>query len=345
MHEVGFWLDAVLPRHERLTSAVVAITENLLRAKHIDYLAVTGRTKNTQSSIDKVKRKGYKDPSVQLTDLSGIRIILYFESDVAKACQLIEEAFNVDWGNSLNKDALLSTDQIGYRSSHYVCDLGEQRAALPEFAGLSKLKFEFQVRTVLQHAWAELAHDRNYKFSGKLPREIERQLFLYAGMLEIADKGFNELSTKIDNYIKAVAEKSARGDLSTEINSVSLEQFVEEWCKTNGIRFEPHNFSKDDYREIVKELDQFGITTLAELNDIIPENYVEALKIEDQREYTLHGYVRDWMLIYDWRKYLGNVDFDWTVFSDDKELFSNFFSNAELEEFFGAFASKGIYIG
>jgi hypothetical protein len=27
-----------------------------------------------------------------------------------------------------------------------------------------------------------LAHDRNYKFSGKLPPEIERNLFLYAGL-------------------------------------------------------------------------------------------------------------------------------------------------------------------
>lgn len=64
-------------------------------------------------------------------------------------------------------------------------------------------------------------------------------------MLEIADKGFDELSTQIDQYIKAVAEKSARGDLSDEINSLTAEQFVTEWCEANDILLESAN--KDDY--------------------------------------------------------------------------------------------------
>lgn len=46
----------------------------------------------------------------------------------------------------------MSVDQTGYRSVHFVCDIGSARAALPEFNGLSGLKFEIQIRTVLQHA-------------------------------------------------------------------------------------------------------------------------------------------------------------------------------------------------
>lgn len=83
---------------------------------------------------------------------------------------MITGSFNIDEKNSLDKKILLASDQIGYRSVHFVCDLGAQRSGLPEFKDLGGLKFEIQVRTLLQHAWAELAHDRNYKFSGTLLR-------------------------------------------------------------------------------------------------------------------------------------------------------------------------------
>jgi len=166
------WLDSALPRHDRLTRAVVSIVENILGEQQIPYLAVSGRTKDRVSAIEKIRRKGYADPRAQLTDLSGIRIVVYFESDVQRVAALVNQAFNVDSANSFDKDSLLSTNQLGYRSVHFVCDLGKKRAAVDEYKGIADLKFEFQIRTVLQHAWAELAHDRNYKFSGKLPTKL-----------------------------------------------------------------------------------------------------------------------------------------------------------------------------
>jgi ppGpp synthetase/RelA/SpoT-type nucleotidyltranferase len=170
--EINEWLAQSLPRYENLTATVVSIFESLLRANDIDFLAVSGRTKTLESTIEKLHRKNYKDPKSQLTDLSAIRVILYFESQVDRASKLGEDSFRVDPKNSMNRDAILSIDQIGYRSVHFVCDLGPTRTCLPEYMHLANLKFEIQLRTVLQHAWAELAHDRNYNFSGKLPRPI-----------------------------------------------------------------------------------------------------------------------------------------------------------------------------
>ena len=46
---------------------------------------------------------------------------------------------------------------------------------LPEMKLFSGIPFEIQVRTILQHAWAEFAHDRNYKFRGVLPDVIARR--------------------------------------------------------------------------------------------------------------------------------------------------------------------------
>lgn len=113
------WLAAVLPKHRSLTKAVVTITESLLKAGKIDYLAVTGRTKTLENIKEKVRRKSYKHPRTQMTDISGVRVIVYFESDVRRVSDVIESSFRVDKDNSLDKEALLAADQNGYRPVHY----------------------------------------------------------------------------------------------------------------------------------------------------------------------------------------------------------------------------------
>lgn len=232
------WIEDALPRHAMLTPLIASLTESLLIRSNISYLTVSHRTKNRPDVIEKIERKGYRDPSKQLTDVSGIRIVVYFESDVIKVCELIQHAFRVDEANSRNRDEALSVNETGYRSTHYVCDVGLARSTLPEFEGMSDLKFEFQVRTILQHAWAELAHDRNYKLSSSLPRDMERQLYLYAGMLEIADKGFDELSLRIDNYAANLATQSSDHLMMANLDSVSLMAFVKRWSEENGFDLE-----------------------------------------------------------------------------------------------------------
>lgn len=325
------WLNEALIKHRNLTDSVCTITENLLYSNNIEYLAVTGRTKDKKSALEKIKRKSYTNPSKQMTDLSGIRVIVYIESDVIKVSKIIENSFRVDSINSLNQDEILATDQNGYRSVHYVCDLGPTRSELPEFEGLSDLKFEFQIRTILQHAWAELAHDRKYKFTGKLPKEIERSLYLHAGILEIADKGFDEISNQIDRYIESIRNKSENGDLSTEINSLSLKEYIANWSSINSINIELFD---ENIEELITELSEFGIKSLKDLQDIIPKNYAENLsKIKTNP--TIYGIVRDWMLIADWRKFHKTVQFNWAM--TGIEIFKHYFEPDEYDAFIDTF--------
>ncbi|MGY6237079.1 GTP pyrophosphokinase (plasmid) [Burkholderia ambifaria] len=330
------WLDGSLIRHNRLTEVVVTLMKSLLASQKIDCLAVTGRTKDRQSALEKIVRKGYKDPSTQLTDLSGIRVIVFLESDVERVSKIIQESFNIDQKNSHNPDIQrLSVSENGYRSVHFVCDLGEPRAALPEFQGLSGLKFEFQVRTVLQHAWAELAHDRNYKFNSQLPRDLERQLFLYAGLLEIADKGFNELSQKIDKYVLDLQQNSEKNASHSSINSLSLVAFVDKWCADNGFELEPMRH-RQDVADIVRELRQLKIETLEELMEIIPEDYAGKAKSADYAT-NLFGLVRDWMIISDWRRFLQTVNFDWLLSPAESKIYHKFMSDEEVGELYQVF--------
>lgn len=206
---VDVWFDQMRPTYERLTDIVRSTVESLIRSANIDYLSVTSRTKSIESLREKIDRKGYTALE-EITDLSGIRITTFIESDVAKICDLLKSSFRVHDSKSLDKTEELGSDRFGYRSVHFVCDVGSARVKLPEFAPYEDLMFEIQVRTVLQHAWAEIEHERSYKFSGVLPTPIQRRLNLLAGVLEIVDREFVVLAGEIDRYAEEVARKTKR---------------------------------------------------------------------------------------------------------------------------------------
>lgn len=310
--EFSTWLSENYSSYVRLKDAVVTTVASLLVSNGINALALDGRTKELRSAVEKVKRKAYLDPATQMTDIVGARIIVYFESDITRVSEVIRSAFEVDEENSSNADEKLSTDQVGYRSVHFVCDLGRDRIKLPEFKGLKGLKFEIQVRTVLQHAWAELAHDRNYKFSGSLPRHLERRLFLLAGLLETADQGFNDLSLSLDEYLSSVTAQSAKGELEIEVDSVSVQGFMEQWARDNELNLNPPQKGEPAPADLIRELKEFGIRNLADLSEIVPAKFAEQLKGADKKP-TLQGVVRAWMLVHDHNRFISDVTHYWVT--------------------------------
>jgi putative GTP pyrophosphokinase len=180
------------------------LVRNLLHSDSIEFLSVSGRTKEVGSITEKIRRKQYKDPQFEMTDITGIRIITFLESQVEKIISIVRAAFEIDEINSLDRSQILGSEKVGYRSVHFVCSLGETRSRLREYRDIATLRFEIQIRSVLQHAWAELAHERSFKFSPGLPPTIQRKLNLYSGMLEIVDSGFDSIAQEIDSYAKTV---------------------------------------------------------------------------------------------------------------------------------------------
>jgi putative GTP pyrophosphokinase len=195
------------PRIERFTASVQSTLESLISQNGVEYLSVTSRVKDVESFTEKIARKGYADPFTQMTDHAGLRVVAYIETDADSICRLINAAFHVHSEKSLDKKDELSKDRFGYRSVHFICDLGPARLALPEYSGFSDLVFEVQVRTSLQHAWAEIHHDRGYKFAGTLPHELERHLYRQAAILEGVDREFARLAPDLDQYTREVAAR------------------------------------------------------------------------------------------------------------------------------------------
>ena len=169
-------------------------------------LLVTGiefRVKTEESLIGKLELKGAKYHSLSdITDIIGLRVITFYLNDVDKVASAIERIFKVDWGNSVDKRKLHETDQFGYLSLHYVC-------SRPRFP----YRFEIQMRTVLQHAWANMNHDTGYKSGVEIPKRYLRNMSRLAGMLELVDEQFSQIRSELTDYRRRVMALVASGNL------------------------------------------------------------------------------------------------------------------------------------
>jgi putative GTP pyrophosphokinase len=97
------WLDEIVPIHSRLTEAVAQLIQTLVKNNKAEYLSIDKRTKRIDSIKEKIKRKNYKTLKNEMTDISGIRIIVYLESHVDPIVNIIRETFEIDQENSLDR--------------------------------------------------------------------------------------------------------------------------------------------------------------------------------------------------------------------------------------------------
>lgn len=243
-----------------------------------------------------------------MTDIVGLRVVTYIESDARRVCKLLEEAFNVHPDSSLDKAQELGIDKVGYRSVHLVCDQGHRRSELPESIQYRDILFEVQIRTVLQHAWAEIEHDRGYKLSGTLPSELARRLRVLAGTPELVDREFDHIVTEIDQYARAVVDAAGRGNLDIELNRTSLVEFLEtrlrQLCPKGlelSLRADPASGHL-----LVSELRCFGLNSLADVERLLDRAIVADI-CESEGEQNEIGLLRSRMILKDIDLYFGKA--------------------------------------
>jgi tetratricopeptide (TPR) repeat protein len=95
--------------------------------------------------------------------------------------------------------------------------VGSISIEVPE--SVARLKAEIQVRTLLEHAWADFSHDKSYKSSFAFPRQWQRELARIAAVLEDADQSFatieNRLTAYAANYSAYMSEAQIREEMRT----------------------------------------------------------------------------------------------------------------------------------
>lgn len=313
------WYEQNRPLYESLAQKVENIITENLEQKGIQYHSVTSRGKSLESFNKKAQSEKYTDPVNEIKDMAGIRVITYLESDVTKAVDILEDLFDIDKKNSLDQSQLLGSDKLGYRSVHYVAKFNKKRCRLPEYKPYENLPFEIQIRSILQHAWAEIEHDRNYKFTGKLPTQLERRFYLISGMLECADREFVAIAQEIDKYKNTVVEELIKGDLDIEINTTSLTEYLSQRFDTliEQDLFSPDLGSSEGGTKVVEELRLFGILKLNQLDEIIPKDYQDNL-IKLHHLTNFIGCIRDILIINNAKKYFElSWRNSWQVYHED----------------------------
>lgn len=250
-------LEKILRDSLREASIKVQSVES--RAKSVGSFAVKAVT---PSEADPNRPK-YDRPLEQITDLAGVRVITFFPLTVAQVCGLIEREFvvreRIDKG-----EELFQQERFGYQSVHYLVQLSDTRLSLSEYQRFRGLIAEIQVRTVLQHAWAEIEHDIEYKSTAVIPRVIRRRFADLAGLLEIADREFQSIQNQ-DAILREEAVRDVeRGSLQeVEVTPFSLKAYLD---KKLGSDARVSDFS---YQWTAKWLRALGFAKLSQVDDCI----------------------------------------------------------------------------
>jgi putative GTP pyrophosphokinase len=244
--------------------AVRRIVEECLSKRGIQVHSVQSRAKTATSvgkkaaqpsEVDPSKPK-YTDPLNQITDLAAVRVIAFFPKTISQIETLLEEEFEVVERFDKGKQ-LIEEEKFGYQSLHYLVRLSSSRGVLAEYERFRATVVEIQIRTILQHAWAEIEHDIQYKAADAIPTEIRRRFMSLAGLLEIADREFQAIQDA-DRKLTTEARASVkRGDLgSVEITADALRAFLDENLGPDG------RLTEYSYIWLARMLKSLGFRTL-----------------------------------------------------------------------------------
>ena len=243
----------------------VALVTGILDEAGINYLTVTGRVKSIESFATKAGRRVdgelvYADPLREITDQLGVRVITYVLDDVAAVAGLLADQVVVKDDRDLGRETA-SEGRFGYASRHLVIGLDAARESQPAYRRLRGQVASVQIRTVLQHAWAEFEHDTRYK--GTVPaehaHEFDRRFTLAAGLLELADREFAEIRDRLRSgpTTRSEPDEDPRID-PRELAAFLAGQYTDAgWSRT------------DHYAWISGLLLELAITSLDELSEVL----------------------------------------------------------------------------
>ncbi|MFZ5816319.1 MAG: GTP pyrophosphokinase [Bacillota bacterium] len=253
---------------------------SILQEESVPIHSITYRVKDPARLEEKLSRPGKSyDSLTDVTDLLGLRIITYFANDVDRVVAVVDRELEIDLERSADKRPLNDPDRFGYASVHRVCKLPQRRTQLAEYRAFAGLRCEIQIRSILQHAWAEIEHDLGYKVARGIPVHLRRRFSLLAGLLELADDQFMRLRDELTQYSAQVTDQVQTRPEQVAIDSVSLERFIQtnpllqqldqELSEMRGRPLTGPTKAVVEAR--VEELESLGITTVKELAETLED--------------------------------------------------------------------------
>jgi ppGpp synthetase/RelA/SpoT-type nucleotidyltranferase len=269
------------PELRKATEQFVHLVTSILDEAGINYLSVDGRAKSIASFAAKAARTEdgrhvYADPLREITDQIGLRVITYVHSDVQAVADLLDDQVVVLDDRDLGRETA-SEGRFGYASRHLLIGLDPAREGVAAYELMRGRMAQVQIRTVLQHAWAEFEHDIRYK--GTIPAEhvpdFDRRFTLAAGLLELADREFSTIRDRLQGGVPEAADEGADDD--PRISPRELAAFLAGQYSDSG-------WSRTDhYAWISGLLLELGITSLNELGDTVRS--VDEAALQERMDY------------------------------------------------------------
>lgn len=294
--------DKDLKLYESCEVELERLTKKLLPPETFQIHFIKSRLKTRSSLQWKIERKdnnGKYEKISNITDIVWIRIVTYFEDEITLIYQLLSKEFDLDLNETEDKWKW-DKDKFGYKSLHCIAKFSKARLALSDYREFSNIKFEIQIRSILQHGWAEIEHDLWYKNKDNITDEQERSFHRLAALLEIADIEFVRLKKSLsENKIKTAEPYKWK---NKNLNFSSLKQYI--WWNSrindyNDKLFDIYKFSNPDNPIIwpsdsqimpfVRRLKEVGINSTWELDNFIDQNEIRLIK-RAKELYKWHTY-------------------------------------------------------
>ena len=238
------------------------------------YDQVTIRIKDRDSFARKVASSALPDyvDFDSAHDIVGLRVITFHSSQIPQLVEVLSDLFDVE--RVIDKAAETAREgRFGYASQHLIVRDGSQL-------------IEIQLRTVLQHAWAEFEHDIRYKNPDQVDPQISRAFTLAAGLIELADQQFDKIAS--------IVEKTVEDGDEQQIEASHLPTLI------SRLAGEDYPTSRVDYYVLaVQMLQAHGITQVQQLKELLASDKLRLL--QEAMNYKFHpGQVRlvDDMLLF-----------------------------------------------
>lgn len=262
-------------RYPNAAADFLGAIEDVLSDAGLTYDHVTTRVKEWRSLRSKSRKRRpdgtlmYPHPWQDIHDLIGVRVTTYHSTEIPRIIEALTEVFEVR--RSVDKTAQTRVSgSFGYGSHHLILRVPPARVA-PVLQAYAGREFEVQIRTVLQHAWAEFEHDIRYKRrgnTGKLAPEVDRAFTLAAGLIELADQQFDLIAAQ-----QSTTDTTAPIDLDVKFTAETLPGII---ALLHGNTIPQSRL--EHYHWLEELLHAHGLTTVAQLTELMSPANLEQVK-------------------------------------------------------------------